>query len=332
MKSFMKICGIAALILLGAGMVFTIMGFVFGGPALIAEGVSRATGGRVQFDLGLDDGDYGIRVGDYSTNDIGNLLDSIFDNATFNMGGKSNNFDTDEKVETGCVEYHEVDFYGVDDFKIDVEGCTLLIKYSDDDRFYLEAENIEEMQAYAKGDTLYVKSSRSGKVTGSMIRESVITLYLPEGYTFDKAEINMGAGFLSVEQLIAKEVEAKIGAGEVDLSTCDCDKLDINVGAGDFSIHDMQIGELKCVVGMGNITLNGTISEDAKAECSMGNISLNLANEVTDFDYKLEASVGNITLDGEQYAGLASEKKIDHQAEHTMKLQCAMGNIDVSFE
>ena len=332
MKTFMKVCGIIALILLGAGTVFTIMGFVFGGPGLIAEGVSKATGGRVAFDLDLDDGDYGIRVGDYSTNDIGNMLEAFMDNAVFSLGDKSDIFDANVEIETGNIEYHEMDFDGVDDLKINMEGCNFQIGISEDDKFYLEAEDIEEMQVYAKDDTLYVKSSRSGEVTGAMIKDSEIRLYIPENYSFDKVEIDLGAGFLHVEQIKAKKIEAKIGAGEVEIGGCNSDKLEINVGAGNFTVHDMEIGELNCEVGMGNVFLNGAISGDAKAECSMGNISLALENDITDFNYKLEASMGNITLDGKEYAGFASEKKIDNQASKTIKLQCNMGNIDVSFQ
>lgn len=335
MKSFMKICGIIALILFGAGVAFTVIGVTIGGPTLINEGISAATDGRLGIHMDYSNGDFGLTVGDYSTDDISRFLDSVMGHGVINLGDKSTSYDLEESVasiENGSVEYHELACAGVEELKIHVEGCSLVIEKSSEDDFWLEAKDVEMLQAYAKGDTLYLTSTCTGKVTTSMIKDAVITLYIPQGYYFDRVEIDLGAGEVEAEEIFAKELTAKIGAGKVVIDQCDADKLDINVGAGDFEVDDVQTDELKCEVGMGNISLSGTINGDAKAECIMGNISLKLSNAETDFDYKLEAYEGNITLGGKEHSKLVSEEKIDNDASQKMKLKCSMGNIDVSFE
>ena len=87
-----------------------------------------------------------------------------------------------------------------------------------------------------------------------------------------------------------------------------------------------------CKVGAGNFTLKGELHNDVEVECSMGNISLDLKNAYKDFDYEVKCSAGNIDLNGKKYTGLSKEEKIDNDAEHEMKLECSVGNVDVSFK
>ena len=332
MKGFIKGCLITALILLGAGLTLTISGVILTDADQVARSVDSVTGGRVNFDIDPSDGSFEIAFGDYSSADLRNAVGKLLDNRIYDMEDYGAIYDEEQEILSGDVETQC--FFGTDVQKLDLDagGCSVHVLPSEDENYYVMAKSIEKLQAYLSGETLYVKSTRSGKISGEEIKNAVILLYVPEDAYLKEADIQVGAGLLELEDLNAKKLRIELGAGEIAYHNCVGDELEINVGAGDLNIENMNVRGLDCKVGMGNITLIGELSGNAKVECSVGNVTMNLTGEEADFNYKLESSLGNIELCGEKYSGLAAETKIDNDAPYTIKLGCSMGNIDVNFE
>lgn len=331
MKTFMKTCGILALVLLGAGIVLTICGLTLGGPREIARSVEQVTNGNLSLDLDTSDGNYGITFGNYSVGDLKELLGSVFDSNVYEVNDFETVYDDNEKVLSGTIDRWQIEGEDIKKLKADIGGYHFIMLPSEDDHFWISAKEVNKMQAYTKGDALYLKATRKGTLSSNAIWNSVITLYVPAEYRFEKMELEMGAGVLNADALNAEKIALKIGAGEVTIEKCISDELQVDVGAGAFSINDMFLKKLNCEVGMGDIALNGSLLGDAKMECAMGNISMMLSNDEKDFNYKLEAAMGNIDLGEQSYSGLAKEKEIDNGASRTLKLQCSMGNISVNF-
>ena len=331
MKAFMKVCGIIALALLGAGIVFTICGFIIGSPEEIAQGVERATDGKIALHLDPNDSNFGIMIGNYSISDLDGFLDSYVDDKIYDLDDSDVIYDGDAKIQKGDIEPYCLSCKGIENLEISAGGCNFSIVYSDDDDFWIEAKKVGKLQVDAKGDKLVVKSTRTGKVSGAEIKDTEIKLYVPQNIKFDQIKIDLGAGVLSSALLQAKSVAAKIGAGNVAIDGCVSDKMNVNVGAGDFYVYKMAVGELNCEVGMGNISLAGKLNKDAKIECSMGNVEVYLEQPEKEFNYKVEASMGNVNLGEESFAGLAKEKKVDNDADKTIQIQCAMGNVNLEF-
>ena len=325
MKGFIKGCLITALVLLGAGVALTISGVFLTDKEQVAKSVETVTGGRVTVDLDPSDGTFGITAGDYSTDDLKNALGSILDNKIYDLNDYGTVYEAYEETLSGDA-FLNFEKDGVQNLKLDVGGCTLQVLNAEDDRFSVKANHVDKLQSYVKGDTLYLKSTRSGKISGLDIKTSEIILYVPDDFGFEEADMEVGAGLMNLTRLQAKKASIDL------IGKCTSEDLSVKVGAGDLTINEMNVKELNCKVGAGNLKLTGELKGNAKAECSMGNITLNLSNKMSDFNYKLESSMGNIDLGSEKYSGLAAEKKIDNDAPYTVKLECSMGNIDVNFD
>ena len=332
MKGFIKVCLMAALILVGAGLALTISGVILTDADQVARSVDSVTGGRVNFDIDPSDGRFEIAYGDYSTTDLRNAVGKILDHKIYDVADDGAIYDEAQELLSGDVESQCFPGADVQRLDLDAGGCSIQVLLSEDANYYVAAKSIEKLQAYVSGETLYVKSTRSGKLSGGEIKNAVILLYVPEETYLKEADIQVGAGLLELEELNAKKLHIELGAGEIVYHNCVGDELEINVGAGDLNIENMSVSGLECKAGMGNITLAGELTGNAKVECSMGNITMNLAGEEADFNYKLESSLGNIRLNGEELKGLAAERKIDNEAPYTIKLECSMGNINLNFD
>ncbi len=333
MKKFIKGCLCVALFFLGAGLALAIAGCALGGADQVSSVVQSVTGGKVNVNLDPSSESFGINVGGFSTDDVKNAFVGILDNKIYNIEDYGTIYDDGEEILTGNVEKHLLSTGDVDKLRIDVAGCELKLVRSEDEGFWIEAKEVSQLQAYVKEDVLRIISTLKNKtISGADIKKSVITLYIPEEYCFEEAEVELGAGIFRTEELYAKQLKLEVGAGQAITEKVICDECKVEIGAGDGTFTDAELGKLDCEVGAGNLSLKGVLNEDVKVSCAMGNIDLKLSNKVTDFDYKIECAAGNVDLDGRKYSGLANSQKIDNDAGREMKLECSVGNVTVRFE
>lgn len=319
MKKFMKGCAITALILLILGFVAAIVAGTVEGANSINDIVKSVTDDKVNINLGNGEG-WGITL---NGEDL--LNDQIHYDITDNMI-----FDGDFNIFQGDVEKYAV---GSDVRKLDIEagGCAFYFENSEDSNFYIEAKNTGKFQCFVKNDTLYVKTTKT--VTDwDDYDECEITLYFPADYRFEKVDVELGAGLLEMEAIATDEMDMEVGAGQITIEYLQTDKCNIEVGMGEILVDDMQVTKMNAEVGMGHLMMNGTIWGDVDAECSMGAMELTLTGSEKDFNYAIEAAMGNISVDGDDYSGVGQEQTIRNSANKNMNLECAMGNIEVDFE
>lgn len=185
---------------------------------------------------------------------------------------------------------------------------------------------------YVKNKTLYVEGFKGHHVLDTHFNKNVITLKFPMGMKFDEVEIEVGAGIMEAYHIDARDIETTVGAGALSLYQSKAQELSVDIGAGEFCAQDMTSQEADLSVGVGSCSYAGSIARSLEAECNMGNIDLLLKGRESDYNYELECSGGNITMDSFETAAFAMEKEIDNKAADTFELRCNLGNISVHFE
>lgn len=330
MKKFMKGCGIAALILIVLGIIMGIAAGSIQGTALISDTVEKVTDGNVH--LNLDIGDFGLTIGDK----IGEAIEDTIGDELFDEGSilyeldENMNFDKAFDIISGDVTKYSLG-NEVTSLKIEVGGCELNIVDSGDDNFYVEAHNTRKFQSYVRNGKLTIKATKSAK-NWSALKDCSITLYVPEGFRFDHVEVELGAGMLDLGNLYANELELEVGAGQITGEYLEISKASVSVGMGEVHIDDMQVDKLDAEVGMGSLYLTADIRESAQMECSVGELELTVKGQETDFNYNVEAAIGNVEIGNDSYSGLAQERRINNSADKTISVECAMGNVTVDFQ
>ena len=137
---------------------------------------------------------------------------------------------------------------------------------------------------------------------------------------------------MSASELNAGTAELNVGAGHIALENLKSENTILGIGAGGIEIKKIQTGELSCDAGAGGAEIRGSVDGDCNITCAVGGVSLVLENDEKEFDYRLDCTMGHISLGKHEYTGLAREKKIDNDGDKKMELNCSLGNISVKFE
>ena len=324
MKKFMKGCAIAAFIMIVLGLGFALVAGTVRGSAAITEVVERVTGKRIHINLGWDRLPFGIYIEDdwfgdsdwnYKLGDIG-----IFDNDHEVLKGDEATIHPDSDAE-------------IKELDIELGGCSFETHTSDTGEFYVKTSGMGKIQVYEKKGKLYIKSVNTHVILPFNLGTNFgkIILYVPEDYYCEKVKIELGAGEMTFDDLNAEKISMEVGAGVIRCKGISAQELEASVGMGQIELSKMDVDKLEAEVGMGEFVGSGAIGSSAKLECAMGNIELTLDGSSQDYNYKLEAAAGNVDIGRESFSGLATERRLNNNAERTLEIECSMGNISVQF-
>lgn len=319
MGKFMKGCAITALILVVLGLAMVVTGGTVVGTDTVKEMVSQITDGNLHINLGGEEG-FGIFFDE----------DALFGTEINYDISENMIFENGYEIWHGDVEKHAVGS-NVQGLNIEAAGCQFLLRESGDSQFHIEAEETGKLQCYIKNEVLYVKATRDVDDWDDF-DDCEIILYIPADYSLGKTEIELGAGLLEMDVLIADEIDLEVGAGQITANYLRADKCNVEVGMGEILIDDMHVTNVNAEVGMGHLEMKGTVSGDINGECAMGAMELYLTGREEAFNYTIKAAMGNVSLDGQDYSGLAQDKVVKNDADKEITLECAMGNIQLEFE
>ena len=270
MKRFIKICALAGLILLLAGIGIT--------------SVSAALGGRYSsylprriWSMVWDDDDYM----DHGWND--DFSD------TWNSGKGWVSWTEDTLRPDGNHDQDPGAFSSTRKLDIDVDKCILRV-YEKEDISQIEVnvnDKYNATQCYMDKDTLKIKREQKRR-RGEDIRIEVL---VPTGYEFDKISVDMGAAECQFSQIYTN-------------------KLDIDTGVGAVTFTGTVAGDVELETGVGDVTLNLTNPEqdyNYRIECGVGTIQVGgssytmLSHEThinnnAAYNMELECGVGSIKV------------------------------------
>lgn len=201
-------------------------------------------------------------------------------------------------------------------FSKDIQELDLSVNYGqvqiltyEGDQICVLAENVgKHFQCWEETGELHIEDERQVNA-----EELKLTIYLPK-MEFLELDVELGAGYLEADELYAKEFSLEIGAGEGIIGYLAVSGLaDMEVGAGRLQTDLFEGSYLE-------------------GSCGAGELCVNLAGVLEDYNYELDAAMGEICLGENSYGGLANHKRIQNGASKTIELDCALGSIEISFE
>ena len=333
MKKFMKVCGITVLIIFLLGLILVTAGRLGGGRNTLENQILNNV-----FGFGSDILDWGS---DWLWNEEWETYDLNI-NSVFNTNHSV--------IRSGNTS---ADYSGEDIRKLELSlgGCVMSLKESEDGDFHVSAERVQNFQTYTEGDTLYVNSVTSGRWSLSSTSTSIV-IEIPAGVELQNVQMALGGGKFTAEPILVKELKLELGGGDFTFESLHVEDLDCELGAGRLTIEELYAENIECdmgagqivienaettgnldfEMGMGDLDFTGSIPGNLDAECAMGQMRFNiLGSKEEDHNYDLECAAGNLRVGGSSFSGLASEKKIDNGASSRYRLQCSMGNMEVTF-
>ncbi len=241
---------------------------------------------------------------------------------------------------------------------IDLKECNLVIRESADEHVWISVDGSQHETYYA------IEDGKSGK-SGLCIQNEtshrrkywkdndMVCLWLPKDCVLEVCEVDMGAGYmtsslflkadqvnitvgaglLEAEGFEGDEITVLVGAGELLAGRVTAQRADFEVGAGHLCVDDLSIShEADLTVNMGVCEITGNITGDLDLECDMGEAILSLAGSQDDHSYEVDCGMGEVTIGSYSHSGLATERSWNTGKASEFDINCAMGNITITFD
>lgn len=130
---------------------------------------------------------------------------------------------------------------------------------------------------------------------------------------------------------VLRSLDVEIGAGSLTGSGLVCQQASLEVGAGSLELLDTVVtGPCELSASLGALILTGELAAGADIECGMGSVKCDLVRP-QDFGYTIEGGMGGVTIDGQDYGGLAVDTTVNPGAAVQYAIECGMGGVEIKF-
>lgn len=194
-----------------------------------------------------------------------------------------------EEMATTNFEYENID-------TLDIDIAFSSLKIKNGEEFKIETNN-SNITCRQNNETVHIDEKNhkwfSRNNNGDLI------IYIPENLEFDKIKINTGAGKIDIEKITTNRLTLEIGAGETIIEKLKVTgKAEIDGGAGRVTISSGEINNLDLDMGVGSVELNAKLTGDSDIDAGIGELNLDINASKEDYKIKASKGIGNITIDG----------------------------------
>ncbi|WMJ90037.1 DUF4097 family beta strand repeat-containing protein [Anaerocolumna sp. MB42-C2] len=159
--------------------------------------------------------------------------------------------------------------------------------------------------------------------------KSKITIYIPEGFTFDRVKLDAGAGNIDIDSVQTEKLDINAGAGNIEGSKIIAEQVKLDGGVGEINFNEVKFTDSDIDSGVGNIKLQGVLYGKNKIECGVGGVTLDLDQSSDDFRLSVDKGLGSIYINGEKYSDL---KWNNRTADNVLDVDGGVGDIDINFQ
>ena len=221
------------------------------------------------------------------------------------------------------------DMENIKNLNVDFDYGEMTLKKGDVDEIKVYADNIitERFQYEVKGDTLNIKYDRGVTVSflfGGFAASSAtkIEIIFPETMTFDKVDINNGAGKMTLEGITADKLSVDNGAGEMIMNGVTVSgKLDIDGGVGAITVTDVVCGSIDADIGVGELRFTGEVNGNGRIDSGVGAVYMTLYGDRDDYDFRVDSGIGQVTTPG-----------ANSGAKYTFNVSSGIGEVRITME
>lgn len=123
---------------------------------------------------------------------------------------------------------------------------------------------------------------------------------------------------------VCEKAELTVDIGELNWGEIQGKELNIVVNCGTLKMNKVLAEKINAVCEMGKITFDSVHAEKIDADCSLGDMHVRLLGKREDYFISDDVELGSVDIEG--YKGNRNSR-----ADNVVNLECAMGNIDISF-
>lgn len=215
----------------------------------------------------------------------------------------------------------------IHELEIDCGAAKIVICESEDEKIHLINNSNTKLKYKEHGEELLIRCKGQNNNTGA------IELYLPAGMSLSDMEIDLGAGVIDNDvPLKTNRLNVDVGAGMITIKDISAQQAEFSIGAGQMTVGgDSAIGEMSADLAAGQFIYRGSIYGEGEVSVAMGEATLFLNGREEDYTFDVSIGAGSVML-GDRSLSAAVYDGNFGQGEKELTLDCAMGNITVTFE
>lgn len=280
------------------------------------------------------------RAADSFANSVEQAANSFEDSVENGNWGTFGTYNGEEKeagqeVYSGDFETDIVSVQTLNSLEVESGIHRVEIKEGSGTDIHVKGAGCDKIQVYVKGGTLYVKDVEKKKLPKNIQADENtrhVVLTVPSGTEWREAELSADMGYVSMDVLQAVDAELDADMGAIEIGTAVVAEMDVDADMGSVEVKEAKAGRLKTESSMGSITFSGVVEGDVEAEAEMGSIRLLLRQKETDFNYRISADMGTVSINGKDFSGLSEDRVIKNDANKKMELDSSMGSIEILFD
>ena len=170
--------------------------------------------------------------------------------------------------------------------------------------------------------------SETKKLFWAYPKGAAVVLNIPEGFVFDSAAIETGAGTVEIDALSAKILKLSLGAGEAIIKNLNAgSRAEIDGGAGELKIDGGRLCNLKLNMGVGELTLTSRIEGQSRLNFGIGETRLTLLGSREDYEIEVGNGIGQAKIEGET----ARKDSVYGAGENRIEVGGGIGSIAIEF-
>lgn len=141
-----------------------------------------------------------------------------------------------------------------------------------------------------------------------------ILITVPEGVSFERFRLNMGAGKLDFKN-----------------TSFSCFSFECEVNAGNMICSGISAQKSFVRCGMGNIEIDGNLQGRTNVDCGLGSIKMNLKGNASDYSYDLKLGLGDFKMNDIKKSGFCQVVNDDRRENH-ISVNCGLGSVAIQIQ
>lgn len=215
---------------------------------------------------------------------ISGICGALF-SVTYFLGGNTSGEMTDMTFDKN--------FSGI---SINISAAELDIKTGE--KFRVET-NHKYLECETLGDILKINEKRSFLASHHGGMKVILTV--PKESVFDYADISTGAGSVTIDNLRASSLSVDLGAGELKAEQLYAlNDAEIDGGAGSVTISGGYLNNADIDMGIGELNLTSELGGKSSIDYGVGETNLVLVGTDNDYKIELDKGVGEAWLNGKK--------------------------------
>lgn len=259
----------------------------------------------------------------------------IFGLIGVSMGGVAMANGTYVSWDEGEMFDHEDSFEHVERIQVEMDYGKVLLEACDGDQVLVHADKVSSHYVCkSENGVLRIEDKeRRKRLFGINKEKKELIIQVPRELEWESAELTIGAGEMTAEDLRAGKVEIDVGAGEFyGINIQASEELDMENGVGSISLEKIETEKLDINCGIGGILVDGKINGDSYIKNGIGSVELTVSGKQRDYNYQVGTGIGSVKINGNSFGELSASTNLNNGADKTFQIDCGIGRIDLYLD